>query len=87
LLVSKEIAILDPTVVVFFTGPDYDEFILKAFPGARLTPHPARPLRAMTRIAGTGLPDNSVRTYHPNHFWRNDIDRYLQDLIDWIRVP
>jgi hypothetical protein len=86
-VVAQETAILDPHIVVFFTGPDYDQFILKAFPDARFTAHPTRGLRAVGRIAATGLPDSSFRTYHPNYLWRTgDINGYLDDVINWIRV-
>ena len=86
-ILSKEIEILRPHIVIFFTGPNYDEFIRKAFPDARLTGHPTRGLRAVAKIASTGLPDNSIRTYHPHHLFRTgQIDRYLDDVIDWIHV-
>jgi len=62
-LIRAEIEALSPQVVVFFTGPAYDDRLLRCFPGATLTPVS----RALARVSHPALPPLAFRTYHPRY--------------------
>lgn len=62
-LLRVETEALRPHVVVFFTGPSYDDRLLRCFPGAMLTPVS----RALVRVSHPALPPLSFRTYHPKY--------------------
>jgi len=70
-LLLQEITVLAPTAVVFFTGPRYDQVLLKEFPGAQFSAIGTRPARAVARVAGSALPKSTFRTYHPNYLRRS----------------
>ncbi len=62
-LLQLEVAEWKPQVVVFFTGPQYDDRLLRCFPGATITPLS----RALARVSHPDLPSASFRTYHPKY--------------------
>ena len=67
-LLSDEIGILGPLVVVFFTGPRYDHELEAEFPGVRFCPiEGSSSTRKLARLEHARLPYDSVRTYHPNY--------------------
>jgi hypothetical protein len=59
-LLADQIRILDPDVVVFHTGPPYEEWLDSSFPGFSRVGD-----MALARVSAPGLPDLSFRTYHP----------------------
>lgn len=64
-LLCDEIVILQPTGVVFLTGPNYD-FELKAeFDKVKFHPFDGIPERELARLTHPRLPYKSFRTYHP----------------------
>lgn len=65
-LLQKEIAVLEPHVVVFFTGPYYDARLRESFPGIRLTADSPW----VTSLTHPLLPSACYRTYHPHYLWR-----------------
>ncbi len=69
-LLSYEIKALDPDVVIFFTGPYYDERLKKTFAGAVLDTVDNLPLDLLARIKHEKLPYHSYRTYHPGYSLR-----------------
>ena len=71
-LLSDEIRILGPLVVVFFTGPNYDNEIEAEFPGVEFCPVEASTsTRKLARLEHPQLPHSSFRTYHPNYLQRS----------------
>lgn len=62
-LLPEEIRVTQPEIVVFFTGPDYDELIKKSFPGIEIN----HLTKLTAQLYHPGLPANSFRTYHPNY--------------------
>lgn len=83
---KEELKIIQPTIVVFFTGPYYDSVIDDKF-GKRSYTYlsPDFEARQLASVAISGVPF-AFRTYHPNYLWRNDIDSYFQPIIEKIDI-
>jgi len=61
-LLPNEIRILDPHVVVFHSGPDYDPWIRLWFPDVHFHGD-----EWLARLESMALPTASYRTYHPRY--------------------
>lgn len=71
-LVAKELAILQPHVCLFLTGPNYDKLLAAVFPDAEIQKFAEDiPLRELARVEHSLLPANSFRTYHPGYLSRS----------------
>lgn len=85
-VIQGELTILQPTITLFFTGPNYDSILSEVFRNSELSPiiddFSERQLATLT-IPNTG---QVFRTYHPGYLWRNDIDHYFQAIIDNIKL-
>jgi len=71
-LLSKEIAILNPTAVIFFTGPNYNVELEQEFTDIsykRLNDHE---LTRSARLLHPTLPTTAIRTYHPAYLQRSN---------------
>ena len=79
-LLEGEIAILKPNVVVFFTGPNYDDRLVATFPGVKYGPVNGQE-RWLSVLEHRALPRASFRTYHPGYLQRK---RLLQPILDEI---
>ena len=66
-LLSDELSILNPKVVIFFTGPDYDEAIKRQFPNVHFNGFAQHELRKVARLIHPSLPECTIRTYHPKY--------------------
>lgn len=64
-LLRDELEIVQPKVVLFFTGPRYDDALNNEFPGRLLTDFGHYPVNQAARVVHTALPSLSFRTYHP----------------------
>ena len=82
-ILRREIEVLKPDVVVFFTGPDYDGLVARQFPGVLHQTVGGYDLRTLSRLAHAGLPTKSFRTYHPAYLSRSrQFDRVLGRLTE-----
>jgi hypothetical protein len=71
-VVAAELKILGPDVVVFFTGPAYDDVLAKTFRNVEMRELDGFRINEFARVEGTGLPQLSFRTYHPTYMsWRD----------------
>ena len=71
-LLTEEIAILNPDIVVFFSGPRYDSAIRSEFPDMEISALSRRvPASAVGVVRAAGLPVRTVRTYHPEYLQRS----------------
>lgn len=85
-VIKNELKILQPTVVLFLTGPNYDSVIVDNFGDLAFTKLPTGfSERQIARLSLTGIPF-AFRTYHPNYLWRNDINSYFESIIDKINI-
>ncbi len=85
-VLAEEVRVLDPTVVVFFTGPTYDEEIGHAFGKPEFhSLWSDRPVREAAQLISPLLPRLSFRMYHPNYLQRSRRWRQLSELASEIR--
>lgn len=79
--IIEEIKTAKPDIVIFFTGPDYDDRLQAVFKDITFNSTPSRAPRELSIVTSEDLPASSIRTYHPNYLWRNDFDSYLDDIL------
>jgi hypothetical protein len=77
-LLPIEVQELKPNAVLFLTGPDYDDLLIKLFNGAQFNPF-RRGEFPVSRVAHHALPIHTYRTYHPGYLrrsglWSNVLD-------------
>ena len=73
-LIASEIRLLNPSICLFFTGPNYDALIAAAYPGALfLEIDNQTPVRKFAKIQHKNLPELTFRTYHPAYLSRAGI--------------
>ena len=70
-VLREEVAILEPSVVVFFTGPNYDSLVRRIFDGVRFDSVAGKGKRFISRLEHTLLPHHSYRVYHPAYLRRS----------------
>ena len=86
-LLVEEIRLLKPQIVIFFTGPHYDEELLNAFPDATLSPLlRGHDVREAALVHSQFLPACSVRTYHPTYLQRSRRWGLLEEVATAIRA-
>ena len=66
-LPATEVAILEPHVCLFLSGPNYDEFIRTVWPRCEFLTCGEPPLRQLAKVIDQALPAASFRTYHPKY--------------------
>lgn len=84
-VIKKEMEILNPDIAIFFTGPNYDEYITKCFADAKFVGHRRRDTKELAKVKSVSLPNMTFRTYHPHYLWWNGFYDYLNDIINWLR--
>jgi hypothetical protein len=80
-VIQAEIDVLKPDLIVFFTGPYYDNAITDNFGLAEYTALQPFSKRQLAKVEIPNI-KNAVRTYHPNFLWRNDIGKYFSAIIN-----
>lgn len=66
-VLAEEIRLIDPTCVIFMSGPRYDTFIRDRLPDAELFPVDGFTYRQIARVSSASLPQVSYRIYHPGY--------------------
>lgn len=83
-LLFEEIAILNPDVVVFLSGPRYDSAIRCEFPDMKISPFSRRvPDSSVGIVRAAGLPARTIRTYHPEYLQRSRQLGLLSEISRW----
>jgi hypothetical protein len=87
-IITKEIEILKPDFVLFFTGPNsdngpYDNVLNEVFNNPQRKPVDGFTERQLCEIVIPNV-KKSFRTYHPNYLYRNNIDTYFEKIINEI---
>lgn len=85
-LIRFEVELLKPDVVIFFTGPDYEQYIKKAFGDISYEPIQDYAQQKLTFIKSTHLPVNSIRTYHPGYLNRIKDNKYIEAIVESIKL-
>ncbi len=76
-LLKREIEIVKPDVVVFFTGPDYEERLVCTFPGVRIKKISEYDLKHLAQLEHSQLPSRTFRTYHPGYLSRQGLTNHV----------
>ena len=80
-LLAREIRVLKPTAVLFFTGPSYDLALQDEFDGIEIYPLSGRSERQFAGVRHPDLPPIAIRTYHPGYLNRSREKRsWLEDI-------
>lgn len=82
--ILNEIRLTKPDVVLFFTGPNYDDLLLNVFDDIQFRSVSDKSCRQLAVVSSKYLPEKSLRTYHPGYLWRIDFNSYLNDILDVI---
>ena len=83
-VLQKELDILKPNLIVFFSGPNYDHIIEEKF--GKLS-YNVCSLFDTRRLAKIDFPNTNFcfRTYHPNYLFRNNIDDFIESITEHIQ--
>jgi hypothetical protein len=82
-VIEKEIELLKPDFLIFFTGPDRDKEILKKFPNLVIEKHPKFSTKQIILLKNNEGIVVGLRTYHPNYLkgFYTMLDPYCLDII------
>jgi hypothetical protein len=84
-LLRAEVKSLKPSIVIFFSGPRYDQALLAAFPDSTLEQawktHSAR---EVAFVSSKYLPIRTIRTFHPSGLQRSRKWNVIPRLASWI---
>ena len=79
---KEEIDITKPDVVMFLSGPNYDDKIKLQFNGeVKFKTFLNRTIREIAQLEHPDLPEHSYRTYHPNYLQRSKKSFLMDELI------
>ena len=85
-VIQKELDVLKPDIVVFATGPTYDDFITQVFPDCNIVPMKAN--QRIARIESPNLPQLSFRIDHPKYLrLTRTFDKRLDQIIHLLHQP
>jgi hypothetical protein len=79
-LLAEELRLTSPEVVLFLTGPCYDDMLRAQLPGVEFVPVGGHPARTLSRLRHRDLPERSFRTYHPGYLRRARKWGVLEDI-------
>jgi hypothetical protein len=84
-ILVKELQLISPDIIIFFTGPDYDERILKLLEATKNSSSPFTS-RQFCEFKSSILSAKIYRTYHPNYLRRSGLERLkLSEMLDTIQ--
>lgn len=80
-ILEEEIKIINPDIVLFLTGPNYDYYIKVQLNGVEFKTVENYHIRQFARVEHKSLPKNSFRIYHPLYLrYRKLENEYLERL-------
>ena len=80
-ILEEEIKIIKPDIVLFLTGPNYDNYIINQLKGVEFKAVENYHIRQFARVEHEALPKNSFRIYHPSYLRRSGLENeYLERL-------
>lgn len=88
-LFLKEIALLQPTAVIFFTGPYLEKHLISYIPDIIFSPSNNFRSHPVCKLSSSVLPQASWRTYHPAYLRRrkmNIVDQIAKELSLHIKI-
>jgi hypothetical protein len=69
-VIKEELAILEPDLILFFTGPRYDQYLKAEWPDLTWHELTQEPARKLALLESESLRGQAFRTYHPNYIYR-----------------
>ncbi len=85
-ILKDEIEILKPNIILFLSGPNYDNEIKHSLENITFNSFSEKyTSRALSKIEFNNHL-NIYRTYHPNYLWRNNIDSFFNEIIEDITL-
>jgi len=84
-VIPQEVQILKPNIIIFFSGPNYDNIIKDNFGEMNYQTCSLFSSRELGMVEFPGV-QNCFRTYHPNFLFRNNIDDYLESIVESIKL-
>jgi hypothetical protein len=79
-VIPDEVKILRPNVLLFFSGPNYDDAIRDNFGEVAYAAVPPYAEKQLAKITISDI-DFAFRTYHPGYLMRNNINDYLHTIV------
>ena len=80
-ILEEEIKIINPDIVLFLTGPNYDNYIINQLKGVEFKTVESYHIRQFAKVEHEALPKNSFRIYHPSYLRRSGLENeYLERL-------
>ena len=79
-VIEEEIEITKPNLIIFFTGPNYDQYIRENFGNIEFKGVDGFSDRTLAEVKIIGV-HQSFRTYHPSYLQRIGIDNYLKAIV------
>ncbi len=79
-VIKREIEILEPDFLVFFSGPNYDNIINDIIGDFKRKKVRNFDTRELCELHHPDFP-LAFRTYHPNYLWRNNIENYMNPIV------
>jgi len=80
-VLKHEIEILNPDVIIFFTGPNFDRNILETFPEVKFIDLFDFKKIKLAKLENLILPENTFRTYHPKYLRIKKFEGIFLDFI------
>jgi hypothetical protein len=80
-LLPQELKIIKPSIVIFLTGPHYDQVLRDTFPDLEFEEIGNWERAELCLIQSDELPKKCLRAYHPNFIWRNGRTKEFRDAI------
>jgi len=85
-ILEKELEILKPDIILFISGPNYDNNIRKILKDVEfINCDEGFTKRQIAKLKFKNH-KNIFRTYHPNYLWRKGINKYFQTIINSIEI-
>ncbi len=85
-IINDEINILKPDIILFMSGPNYDNEIRNSLSDIEFIKLSDEfSVRELSKILFKNY-NNIYRTYHPNYLYRNNIDKYFNIIINDIKL-
>lgn len=80
-VLREEVEILEPDILLFFSGPDFDQHIYRSFPGCQLSPVPGFEERELARMEHRACPYHAYRTYHPKYLRMSGLESKVLEFV------
>jgi len=84
-ILNEEMQILQPNLVLFLSGPYYDNILIEQFKDIGFQNIEEYQQKQIAKVNLLNC-DSAFRTYHPNYLWRNGIDNYFEAILKETKI-